>query len=99
MSKFSKILILVCRKIFSAFLNETFSNSCGFRQFSLFSPHLVFYERKHFRSILTEFEQLFTQQAIIEGSLRYDLKNVVFAKHFPKMQKQPFADVLQNRCS
>ena len=29
MPKFSKILILVCRKIFFAFSNETFSNSCG----------------------------------------------------------------------
>ena len=30
--------------------------------------------------------------------LDYDLKNVL-TKHFPKMQKQPFADVPQNGCS
>ena len=51
MSKFPKIL--VCRKLFSAFSDETFSNSCGFPQFSIFSPHLVFYDGKHFCSILT----------------------------------------------
>ena len=53
-SKFSEILILVCRKIFSAFypiLHETFSNSGGFplmQEMNPFYPHLVVYDRKQF---------------------------------------------------
>ena len=61
MLKFSEILILVCRKIFFAFSNETFSNSFGFLlmyKFSIFSPHLVFYDRQHFCSILTDLSNL-----------------------------------------
>ena len=104
MSKFSEILILVCRKIFSAFypiLHETFSNSYGFplmQEFNPFYPHLVLYDRKHFCSILTDLSNLlflFHQKFPL---LSYDLKNVL-TKQFPKMQKQPFANVLQNRCS
>ena len=30
--------------------------------------------------------------------LSYDLENVL-TKHFPKMQKLPLTDILQNRCS
>ena len=47
MSKFFKILLLVCRKTFSAFLSDfawNFFNSCDFplmEQFNIFSPHLV----------------------------------------------------------
>ena len=102
MSKFSEILILVCRKIFSAFypiLHETFSNSYGFplmQEFNPFYPHLVLYDRKHFCSILTDLSDLsflFYQKLHL---LINDLKNVL-TKQFPKIQKQPFANVLQNR--
>ena len=54
MSKFSAILILVSRKIFSAFyliLHETFSNSFDFpviQEFNPFYPHLALCDRKHF---------------------------------------------------
>ena len=64
MSKFFEILILVCRKIISAFypiLHETFPDSCGFALIEdpkLFSPHLVLYYRKHFCSILTNLSNL-----------------------------------------
>ena len=66
---------------------------------SLFSPHLIFSDTKHFCSILTDLSNL---------SLSNRLSKVPFArlwlenrseKHFPKMQKQPFADVFQNKCS
>ena len=36
LSAFSEILILVWRKIFSAFSNKTFSNSCGFNPVQAF---------------------------------------------------------------
>ena len=93
MSKFSEMLILVCRKIFSAFyliLHETFSSSYGFplmQEFNPFYTHLVLYYRKYFCSILTDLSNLsflFHQKF---PSLSYDPKNV-FTKH-----------VLQNRCS
>ena len=96
MSKFSKILILVCRKIFSAFypiLHETFSSSYGFplvQEFHPFYLQLLLYDRKIFCSILTDFSNLsflFHQKFPL---LSYDLKNVL-AKQFP--------NVLQNRCS
>ena len=104
MSKFSEILILVCRKTFSPFyqmFHETFSKSSGFplmQEFNPFYPHLVLYDRKHFCSVLTDLSNLsfsFYQKCPL---LSYDLKNVL-TKQFPKMQKQPFTNVLQNRCS
>ena len=63
MSKFTEMLMLVCRKIFSAFyptLHESFSNSYGFTllQEFIFYPHLVLYDRKHFCSILTDLSNL-----------------------------------------
>ena len=64
MSKFTEMLILLCRKIFSAFyptLHESFSNSYGFallQEFNIFYPHLVLYDRKHFCSILTDLSNL-----------------------------------------
>ena len=64
MSKFTEMLMLVCRKIFSAFyptLHESFSNSYGFallQEFNIFYPHLVLYNRKHFCSILTDLSNL-----------------------------------------
>ena len=64
MSKFTEMLMLVCRKIFSAFyptLHESFSNSYGFallQEFNIFYPHLVLYDRKHFCSILTDLSNL-----------------------------------------
>ena len=104
MLKFSEILILVCRKIFFAFyliLHETFSNSYGFslmQEFSPFYPHLVLYDTKHVCSVLTDLSNisfLFHQKTPL---LSYDLKNVL-SKQFPKMQKQLFTNVIQNRCS
>ena len=102
MSKFSEILMLVCRKMFSAFypnLHETFSNSYGFplmQEFNRFYPHLVLYDRKHFCSILTDLSNLlflFYQKFPL---LSHDLKNVL-TKQFPKMLKQPFPNVLQKQ--
>ena len=102
MSKFTEMLILVCRKIFSAFypiLHESFSNSYGFtllQEFNPFYPHLVFYDRKYFCSILTDLSNilfLFHQKFLLLGQ---GVKNVV-SKQFPKMQKQPFANVLQKQ--
>ena len=87
MSKFSEMLILVCRKIFSAFypiLHETFSNSYGFplmQEFNPFYPHLVLYDRKHFCSVLTDLATFY----------------FCFIASSPKMQKQPFANVLQKQ--
>ena len=106
MLKFSEMLILACRRMFSAFcliLHETFSSSYCFhliQEFNLFSPHLVLYGRKHFCSTLTNLSNLshsrwpflFRQKFSLLSS---DLKNAL-TKHFPKMQ--PFANILQNRC-
>ena len=102
MSKFSEILILVCRKIISAFypiLHETFPNSCGFALIEdpkLFSPHLVFIIGNIFVQswlIWATFHTASHQKWLLLSS---DLKNVL-TKHFPKMQ--PFAYVFQRRCS
>ena len=82
MLKFSEILMLVCRKILSAFypiLHETFSNSYGFpvmQEFSPFYPYPVLYDRKHFCSILT------------------DLSKLWFLFHH---QKQPFSNLIQKQ--
>ena len=62
--------------------------------------HLVFYERKHFCSVLTDlsnFSFLFHQKFPLLSS---DMKNIL-TKKFPKTQKRPFAmffriDVLIN---
>ena len=92
MSKFSEILILVCRKIFSAFypiLHETFSNSYGFplkEESNPFYPCPLLYDMKHFCSILTDlskFSFLFLQKFHL---LSYDLKNIL-TKQFPKIHK------------
>ena len=64
MLKFTEMLILVSKKILSAFypiLHESFSNSYGlalFQEFNPFYPHLVLYDRKHFCSILTDLSNL-----------------------------------------
>ena len=101
MSKFSEMLILVNRKIFSAFypiLHETFSNSFVFplmQEFNLFYPHLVGYDWKHFFSILTDLSNLlflFHQKFLLVSC---DVN--VLTKKFLKMQKQPFANVLQKQ--
>ena len=51
MSKFSGILVLACRKIFTAFSNEPFSKLFPLYvrdvRVSLFSRHLVFYDMKY----------------------------------------------------
>ena len=99
MLKFSKILMVVCRKIFFVFypiLNETFSNRYGLPLSFVSSPRL--YGWIYFCSISTDLRNLsflFHQKFPL---LSYNLKNVL-TKQFLKMQKQPFANVLQNRCS
>ena len=104
MLKFSEFLILVCRKIFSAFypiLHETFSKNCGFHhkeEFNIFSPHLVLYDRKHFCSILINLSNLshsrwpflFHQKFPLLSS---DLKNVL-TNNFPEIKS--FANVIIN---
>ena len=101
MSKFSDMLILVYRKIFSAFypiLHETFSNSYGFplmQEFNPFYPHLVRYDWKHFFSILTDLSNLlflFNQKFPLVSC---DVN--VLTKKFLKMRKQPFANALQKQ--
>ena len=102
MSKFSEILILVYRKMFSAFypiLHETFSNSYRFpfmQEFNPFYSHLAIYDRKYFCSILTDLSKflfLFHQKFPL---LSYELKNAL-TKQFPKMQKRPFANILKRQ--
>ena len=64
MSKFTEMLMLVCKKIFSAFnptLLEGFSNGYGFvllQEFNIFYLHLVLFDIKHFCSILTDLSNL-----------------------------------------
>ena len=81
MSKFSEMLVLVCRKIFSAFyriLHETLSNGYDFplmQELNPFYPHLVLYNRMHFCSILTDLSNLlflFHQKFPL---VSYDVKN------------------------
>ena len=102
MSKFSEMLIVVCRKIFSVFypiLHETFSNSYGFplmQEFNTFYLNLVLHDRKHFCSVLNDLSKvlfLFHQKFPL---LSYDLKNIL-TKQFPKIQKQLLAKVLQKQ--
>ena len=64
MSKFTEMLMLVCKKIFSAFnptLLEGFSNGYGFvllQEFNIFCLHLVLFDIKHFCSVLTDLSNL-----------------------------------------
>ena len=64
MLKFTEMLMLVSRKIFSAFyptLHESFSNSYGFallQEFNIFYPHLLLYGSKHFCSVLIDLSNL-----------------------------------------
>ena len=104
MLKFAETLILMCGKIFSAFysvLHEPFSNSYGFplmQEFNPFCSYLALYDRKHFCSFLTDLSSLsflFHQKFPL---VSYDVKNVL-TKQFPKMQKQPFANVLWKQSS
>ena len=89
MSKFSEMLILVCRKMFSFYriLHETFSSSYGLCLMEEFNPlylHPVLYDRKHFCSILTDLSKLsflFHQKFPLLG---YGVKNILI-KQFPKM--------------
>ena len=77
MSKFSEMLILVCRKIFSAFyliLHETFSSNYSFPHMQEFNPlysHQVLYNRKHFCN-LGWFEQpfIFVSSKVLFAKLR-----------------------------
>ena len=102
MSKFSEMFILVSRKILSAFysiLHETFSNSYGFslmQEFIPFYPHLVLYDRKPFCSVLTDLSNLLFLCPQKFPVVSYEVKNVL-TKQFPKMQKQPFANVRQKQ--
>ena len=80
-------------------LHEWFSNTYGFvllQEFNPFYPHLVLCDRKHFCSVLTDLSNLlflFHQKFLLLCS---DVKNVL-TKQFPKMQKQPFANVVQKQ--
>ena len=108
MSKFPEILILLCRKIFFAFIwfftkhfpiavvLLLYKNLIFFLR--IWSPHVVLYYRKHFYSILTNLSNLSHSKSSIVpfAKFRSDLKNVL-TKHFPTMQ--PFANVIQNRSS
>ena len=70
MSKFSGILVLMCRKIFSFFSNETFSKPFPpYVRVIYFSHHLVFLKASDHQKL---------------PLLGYDLKNVL-TKHFIKM--------------
>ena len=97
-SKFSEMLILVCRKIFSAFypiLHETFSNSYSFplmQEFNAFYLHLVLYDRMHY---LSNISFLFHQKFLLQS---YDVKNVL-TKQFPNMQKQQSSEAVAQRRS
>ena len=102
MLKFSEMLVLVCRKIISAFypiLHETFSNSYGFplmQELNPFYPHLVLYDRIHFCSILTDLSNLlflFYQKFPL---VSYNVKNVL-TKQLPNIQTQLFANVPQKQ--
>ena len=96
------MLILVCRKIISTFyliLHENFSNSYGFplmQEFNAIYPRLVLYDRKHFCPILIDLSNLLLLLHPKFHFLSYGLKNVL-TKQFPKMQKQPFTNVLQKQ--
>ena len=81
---------------FYPILHETFSNSYGFpltQEFNPFCPHLVL-----FCSILADLSKLSFLFHHKFPLLSYDLKNIL-TKQFPKMQKQPFENVLQNKCT
>ena len=94
MSKFSEILILVCSKRFSVFFNEL----CPI---AVVSPSLDFSLLNWYFMIGNIFVQPWLIWATFHTAsdyerfplLGYYLKNVLI-KHFPKMQKQPFAYVL-----
>ena len=81
--EFSVMLILMCRKIFSAFypiLHEFFSNSYGVSLMQEFNPyylHLVLDDRKHFCSIFNDLSNLLFLFHQKFSLLSYDLKNVL----------------------
>ena len=99
MEKFCEISILVRRKLFSAFypilLFLIAMVSLLWRNLilSILSPSALWYDRKHFCSIFTDLSNL----SFFSSKVPF-AKNVL-TKQFSKMKKQPFTDVLQNRCS
>ena len=107
MSMFSKILLLVCRKVFLFFIRFSMK-LFPIAVVSLLYKNLIIYLsspstswHETFLSNLDWSEQYFTHQVTIFVSSKCffgKLKNVL-TKHFPKIQKQPFPNVLQNRCS
>ena len=107
MSKFSEILTLLCRKIFS-FFNRFFTKLFpvavvlllykNLNFLRIWSAHVVLCYRKHFYSVLTNLSNLSHSKSstVPFPKFRSDLKNFLI-KHFPTMQA--FANVLQNRSS
>ena len=92
MSKYSEILILVCRKTFSAFFNATLFSSCDIPQFRLSLLNWYFMIGNIFGQswlIWASFHTASDHQSF--PLLGIDLKKNVLTKHFQKKQKQPFA--------
>ena len=103
MSKFTEMLMLVCRKICSAFyvtLHESFSNSYGLaplQKCNIFYLHLVLYDRKHFCSILTDLSNLlFLFHKIKQWMWRMFLP---VSKDAEAVIRKCSSDALAQRCS
>ena len=88
--------ILFYRRWLMSRFSETFSNSRGFPQFSLFSRQLVFSDRKHFCSILTDLSNL----SHIKWSSEFPFASLWFENcSYKTLSKNADAAVLQNRFS
>ena len=88
--------ILFYRRWLMSRFSEIFFNSCGFPQFSLFSRQLVFSDRKHFCSILTDLSNL----SHIKWSSEFPFARLWFENCSCKtLSKNADAAVLQNRFS
>ena len=100
MLKFTKILILVCRKNFSAFyplLQETFSNSCGFHliwELNLFLTYILLYDRTHFCSILTNLSNLSHSRWLFLFHQKFPL----LSSDLKMFLQNTFQNCSQNRC-
>ena len=88
--------ILFYRRWLMSRFSEIFFNSCGFPQFSLFSRQLVFSDRKHFCSILTDLSNL----SHIKWSSELPFARLWFENcSYKTLSKNADAAVLQNRFS
>ena len=88
--------VLFYRRWLMSRFSETFSNSCGFPQFSLFSRQLVFSDRKHFCLILTDLSNL----SHIKWSSEFPFARLWFENcSYKTLSKNADAAVLQNRFS